>query len=221
MKKNNCIICGIFKYIRAKNMCNSCYEKNRPHNICIMCKKYKGNTNRPICIKCYNKEIKKWKCNICGSNYRKHGIICRNCYEKNRDKRKCKKCGEIKKINGNELCTTCYTVPEKICSICNLKKQIYGNNICFDCYKKTDHFKKLRKQNMIRFLNKYPERRISYIKTRWLEVNKKCLNCGSNKNIEKHHPDYINEPHKVIPLCKKCHLEYHVKERRYKKNGSE
>jgi hypothetical protein len=37
----------------------------------------------------------------------------------------------------------------------------------------------------------------------------KCAICGSTERIEFHHPDILNEPFFVTPLCKKCHTKMH------------
>lgn len=39
---------------------------------------------------------------------------------------------------------------------------------------------------------------------------KECEDCGSESNLVRHHPDY-NQPLKVKILCKKCHRNWHLK----------
>ena len=36
----------------------------------------------------------------------------------------------------------------------------------------------------------------------------KCIFCGSNENLENHHPDY-NKPSFLVTLCRKCHRNTH------------
>ena len=50
--------------------------------------------------------------------------------------------------------------------------------------------------------------------------NAKCLFCSSNKHIEWHHTDSDrnnNRRQNLIPLCKSCHKELHIRLKAYKK----
>jgi hypothetical protein len=45
--------------------------------------------------------------------------------------------------------------------------------------------------------------------------NKICSICGISKAQDRHHPDY-NKPLEIIPVCKRCHLRMHSKQRELK-----
>ena len=45
-----------------------------------------------------------------------------------------------------------------------------------------------------------------------MNSNQKCELCGSQKKIQKHHPDY-DKPLDIIFLCEKCHKNHHKQER--------
>lgn len=74
------------------------------------------------------------------------------------------------------------------------------NNWYREYYKDSENRRKkdvrLKTNNYVRYNNIRPE---------------KCVKCGSDKNIEKHHLDY-NQPLKFIWVCKKCHRKIHRKE---------
>lgn len=210
---NFCVLCNKNKYIRAKGMCNSCYEKNRPHNICIICKNNKGNTNRSICDICNKKNIINWKCSKCGTNLKKHGSFCRRCYENNRSKIECKKCNKKRVLNGNGLCKNCYIRPIKQCNKCYNITKIYAYDMCYNCFIKTDLHKYKQKISRIRrrsdIYKKIAMDRSKYISS----VGMICKKCGSTKNIHKHHPDY-RRPKYIVPLCVKCHMKLHANRRK-------
>lgn len=42
--------------------------------------------------------------------------------------------------------------------------------------------------------------------------NKKCANCKTKNDLQRHHPDYT-KPKQVIILCRKCHNNLHEKEK--------
>jgi len=44
--------------------------------------------------------------------------------------------------------------------------------------------------------------------SRYLEKASACANCGSNENLEFHHPDYSNSS-LTITLCRECHRNFH------------
>ena len=37
----------------------------------------------------------------------------------------------------------------------------------------------------------------------------KCKRCGAKKNIELHHPDPLQKPAYIVPLCRMCHRKKH------------
>lgn len=37
----------------------------------------------------------------------------------------------------------------------------------------------------------------------------KCAECGSSRQIERHHPDIDNQPKVFVPLCRPCHYSKH------------
>lgn len=121
-----CIICKRIRTIRARHMCGSCYDKNRPNNICSICKKQKGKTNRSLCYNCYKNESDNWICPRCNNKGKKHGNICKKCYEETRVKQYCSGCNLLKRINGNGYCTSCYKEPKKVCNKCG--KEIYRSS---------------------------------------------------------------------------------------------
>lgn len=53
-----------------------------------------------------------------------------------------------------------------------------------------------------------------FFRKRILLERKVCEKCGSNKNLDLHHKEYINKPDKVMLLCRLCHTELHNKLKR-------
>jgi len=49
----------------------------------------------------------------------------------------------------------------------------------------------------------------AYNASRKIKIKNECSFCGSDENIEKHHPDY-GEPEYVVPLCRSCHGNTHA-----------
>lgn len=47
---------------------------------------------------------------------------------------------------------------------------------------------------------------------------KKCIICGTEKNIHKHHEDY-SKPSEVLLLCQKHHIVFHSWKRKFAKYG--
>ena len=69
----------------------------------------------------------------------------------------------------------------------------------------TEKYKKSKKEMSKKLRKKYPEKLIARNKARYLKnLPSQCEKCGSNKKLEKHHPNY-SQPRKVIILCRSCH----------------
>ena len=70
--------------------------------------------------------------------------------------------------------------------------------------------KEKHKEQSKKYREKYPEKHIAKNAARYINKNKRCKECGSNKNLEKHHKDY-SKPKKITTLCRRCHKKIHSK----------
>lgn len=59
-----------------------------------------------------------------------------------------------------------------------------------------------------RYAKKYPEKIKARNLSRKVIVGNRCSMCGSNKNLEKHHPNYF-KPKEIMTLCINCHRRLH------------
>ncbi len=82
------------------------------------------------------------------------------------------------------------------------KIKIYGKK-----YYENNIMEKREKQRIYRKEHK-EERRAQLIALRKVPITSACSNCGGNKNLERHHPDY-SKPLEIIILCKRCHKRLH------------
>lgn len=118
--------------------------------------------------------------------------------------------------NGKKYCAGC----KKILPIDKFYKKTLNTfqSQCKDCQAKIfknwkknhleyfrDGAKKYRVENPLKI---NARNRARLLKNKGLIISN-CSICGSDKNIEKHHPDY-NMPDYVIFLCSKCHHKLHV-----------
>ena len=71
--------------------------------------------------------------------------------------------------------------------------------------KDTENYKKNKRETSRQLRKKYPKKMIARNKARYLKgIPNVCEECGSNENLEKHHPDY-SQPSNVVVLCRDCH----------------
>lgn len=112
------------------------------------------------------------------------------------------------------------------------KKKRYCSSVCFQNsrltkeeiierkrlhdlkYNKTDKYKKA----CLKWCKEHPERVKIAQRTAWAYKTGKikarpCEVCGSDENLQKHHPDYTKAL-KIKWLCRKCHTELHKQTRK-------
>lgn len=98
-----------------------------------------------------------------------------------------------------------------LCPICGRAKDRPSYSYCRLCWNayqraKRPKYKDLsplqRRRSIIRSVHNVYRRRGKIL----AEI---CFACGSNKNIELHHPDIDKKPSDVIPLCRECHASTH------------
>jgi len=70
-------------------------------------------------------------------------------------------------------------------------------------WKKT-HPKERREEHKL-FNKRHPERKKAWSAARSVDILNVCENCGSQIDIQKHHPDY-SKPKEVHPLCRRCNV---------------
>jgi len=56
---------------------------------------------------------------------------------------------------------------------------------------------------------RHPKKVKATLAARYVSIGDSCINCGSIKHLEKHHPNY-SKPLEIITLCKKCHVKHHL-----------
>jgi hypothetical protein len=88
--------------------------------------------------------------------------------------------------------------------------------------------KEILKYQIKRWIKKYKtdpifrERKLFRGKSvkRFKLTNLKCKLCETNKDLQRHHPDY-NDPYIIIVLCRKCHTNIHylLKNKKIEKKG--
>jgi len=56
--------------------------------------------------------------------------------------------------------------------------------------------------------NKKERRHAQYVAQYHTNLGEKCIFCGSNQKLERHHPDYT-KPLEFLTVCHRCHLRIH------------
>jgi len=135
--------------------------------------------------------------------------------------KKCNKCGEIKPIKEFRKAKTCKgnmsTYCRKCLSLCTAKtpshqpeaRRIYER----ERQKRPGHKEKALKLTLS-WRKRNPEAVACWtifkkaIKEKRIIRVKKCVECGSDIQVEAHHEDY-SKPLEVLWLCRKCHYHKH------------
>ena len=100
------------------------------------------------------------------------------------------------------------------CVYCNSNKPIYSIGLCRKCWKMLKENDLLPKKHHKCKLNA-PKNGYSKIRNSVLERdNYKCVECGSNKNLNVHHNIHrsdggSNSEDNLVTLCGKCHMDKH------------
>jgi hypothetical protein len=74
--------------------------------------------------------------------------------------------------------------------------------------RKQDYYLIQRRKYAYKYKKKYPEKDKAHKLSKNISKLSYCERCFSNKNLEKHHPNY-SKPLEIITLCKRCHTEEH------------
>ena len=69
-------------------------------------------------------------------------------------------------------------------------------------------FKEMKHKERKIYIKKYPEKIKAQSMAKKIPLKSYCEICGSNENLERHHPNY-NKPLIIITLCKSCHTKIH------------
>ena len=89
----------------------------------------------------------------------------------------------------------------------NYQKDYNKNNFKYTIYQNKYH----KKYDKEIGREKYLIRQLAYysLRKKLISLRKVCEFCGSNKNLEMHHNEYINDLQFLILLCRKCHKALH------------
>jgi hypothetical protein len=125
----------------------------------------------------------------------------------------CKNCGK-KFFKNTIVYTNCVICGKPLDNIRNQQKycsQKCDSQAFYQNHKKqiNEYQKKWKKENYKRIKERM---NIRCITNYHIQIPKgaKCSICGSQKNLQRHHPDY-NKPLEVIILCRDCHYDKHWK----------
>ena len=91
------------------------------------------------------------------------------------------------------------------------KKNMQKARESFENYKEQNKEKYMEKSRVgqINYAKKYPNKiRAQNLANLKIKILNCCERCGSNENLQKHHPDY-NKPLCVEILCRNCHTKIH------------
>jgi len=99
------------------------------------------------------------------------------------------------------------------CKVCNrLRNRAYTRTHRRDRKQYSRDYRKNNRDYRVRELARAkknrPKRRIEEMARARTNLGLSCVVCGSDKNLERHHPNY-NKPLEIVTVCRSCHQRIH------------